>query len=202
MTMRSLLLAASLGLTVATAGRLTAQVTDAQTPPEQKPRWEFLVSSGTVVPTGVQREAVRRGKLTAAQLSYVVRPSLGITATFGWARSRDIATVGDPRLDVFTYDIGAELRAPRWGAGKAITFLPFAGAGAGGRSYNYRSLHVDATHNVAAYGSAGGELGVRRVRLRLEARRNVTGFKPLDGEGRSRTANDVTLMAGLRFVTR
>jgi hypothetical protein len=133
---------------------------------------------------------------------YVARPALAITSTVGWARSRDIATAGDPKLDVFTYDVGAEVRAPRWITGKTLTFSPFAGAGAGGRSYNYRKLDVDATHNLSAYGSAGGELGIRRVRVRLEARDYVSGFKPLAGAGAARTGNDVVVMVGLRFVSR
>jgi hypothetical protein len=185
-------------------GILTAtnRAAEAQAAPEQKPGWEFLVSSGTVVPTGAQRDAIKRGNLTAAQLSYAVRPALALTATLGWARSRDIASADDPKLDVFTYDLGAEIRAPRRTGGRAITFSPFAGAGAGGRSYNYRSLRVDATHNVAAYGSAGGEIGYGRVGLRLEARDYVTGFKPLRGEGAAETRNDVALIAGLRITRR
>ena len=202
MTMRSLTIAAALGSTLVTATSLSAQATDAQTAPEQKRGWEFLVSSGTIAPTGVQREAIKRGKVTTAQLSYAVRPALALTATLGWARSRDVATIGDPKLDVFTYDVGAEVRAPRWTAGNAITFSPFAGVGAGGRSYDYRSLDVDATHNAAAYGSVGGELGYRRIRLRVDARDYVTGFKPLNGQGAARTGNDVVVMAGLRFVVR
>ena len=102
----------------------------------------------------------------------------------------------------FTYDIGAELRAPRWLSGKRVTFSPFAGQGVGGRSYNYRKLEVDATHNAAGYGNAGGEAGMGRVRVRVEVRDYVTGFKPLVGEGRAATRNDVALTAGLRFVTR
>ena len=96
----------------------------------------------------------------------------------------------------------AEARAPRWISGNGVAFTPFAGAGAGGRSYNYRNLDVDATHNLAAYGSVGGELGVGRVHVRLEARDYVAGFKPLSGGGASRTGNDVVVMAGLRFVAR
>ena len=179
---------------------VASRAAEAQTTPEQKPGWELLLTSGTVVPTGAQREAIKRGNLSAAQLSYVVRPALAVTATLGWARSRDIASAGNPKLDVFTYDLGGEVRAPRRNVGKAITFSPFAGVGAGVRSYNYRSLHVDATHNMAAYGAAGGELGLGRVRLRLEARDYVTGFKPLDGGGTADTRNDVVLMAGLRFT--
>jgi hypothetical protein len=200
--MRSLLIATALGSTLAATGNLSAQTTAAQREPAQKPAWELLVSSGAIVPTGAQRDAIKRGNLTAAQLSYVVRPALAVSATLGWARSRDIAAIDDPKLDVFTYDLGAEVRGPRWAAGKAVSFRPFAGAGAGGRSYDYRSLHADATHNAAAYGSVGGELGVRRVRLRLEARDYMTGFKPLNGEGSARTGNDVVVMAGLRFVRR
>ena len=197
MSIRSLLVATTVGTTLVATSALSAQTTS-----EQKPGWEFLVTSGAVVPTGAQRDAIKRGNLSAAQLSWVVRPALAMTATVGWARSRDVATVGNPKLDAFTYDVGAELRAPRWIAGDRITFSPFAGVGAGGRSYNYRSLDVDATHNLAAYGSAGGELGMRRVRLRVEARDYVSGFKSLDGQRAGRTGNDVVVMAGLRFVTR
>jgi hypothetical protein len=160
------------------------------------------VPTGTVVPTGAQRAAIKRGNLTAVQLSYVARPALAVTATVGWARSRDLATANDPKLDVFTYDVGAELRAPRWIDRKAVTFMPFAGIGAGARSYDYRRLDVDATHNLAGYGAVGGELGVRRLRLRLEARDYVTGFQPLTGAGATATRNDVVVMAGLRIVRR
>ena len=202
MKTNSALIAAAMSCTILTASSLSAQATDAPTAPSLKSRWEFLVNSGTLVPTGAEHNAIKRADLSAAQLTYVVRPSLAITSTVGWARSRDIAIGGDPKLDVFTYDVGAELRAPSWNTGNAMTFTPFAGAGAGGRSYNYRKLDVDATHNLAAYGSVGGELGVRRVRVRLEARDYVTGFKPLGGVGQSRTGNDVVVMAGLRLVAR
>jgi hypothetical protein len=179
---------------------LTAQTDSAAA--QKAPRWSFLIPSGKIVPTGEQRHVLQRGNVTAFQLAYVARPTFAITSMFGWARSRDVATAGDPKLDVFTYDVGAEVRAPQWLAGKGMTFSPFAGVGAGGRSYNYRKLELDATHNAAAYASVGGEIGVSRVRIRLEARDYVTGFKPLDGAGESRTGNDVVVMAGLRLVLR
>ncbi|MGZ8493415.1 MAG: hypothetical protein ACXWZS_14550, partial [Gemmatirosa sp.] len=136
------------------------------------------------------------------QLARVVRPALAVTATVGWARSRDVAAAGSPKVDVFTYDLGAEARAPRLIVGRGVTLAPFAGVGAGARSYNYRSLDVDATHNVAAYGAIGGELGVRRIRLRVEARDYVTGFTPLRGGGATAARNDVVVMAGLRYTRR
>ena len=169
---------------------------------EAQSSWEFVVNSGTVVPTGVQRDAIKRGGLTAAQLSYVMDATYAVTGTFGWARSRDVATDGEPRLDVFTYDVGGEVRPLSIAVSKTATFRPFAGLGAGGRAYNYRHRDVDATHNLAAYGSLGGELGVGRVRVRVEARDYVSRFKPLNGTGASDTRNDVALMAGLRITSR
>ena len=169
-----------------------------QIPSEQKPKWEFLVASGTLVPTGAQRGVFKRANLTATQLSYVVRPHLAITATLGWARSRDIAAVGTPKLDIFSYDLGGEVRPAQWIASHAITFSPFAGVGAGARSYIYRNNDVDARHHFAPYVSAGGEVSFRRsVHVRLEMRDYVSG---LIGQDTGGTRNDVVALIGLRFT--
>jgi hypothetical protein len=84
-----------------------------------------------------------------------------------------------PKVDVSTYDLGAEARAPQWFAGRALTFNAFAGAGAGGRGYNYRDQDVDATRHISAYVAAGGEVGIRRMHVRVEFRDYVGGFTPL-----------------------
>ena len=202
MNIQSVVIAVAVSCTLITTSKLGAQETKAEASTEETAHWELLVPSGAMLPTGAQRGAIKRGNLTAVQLSYVVHTNFAVTSTFGWARSRDIASDGDPKLDVFTYDVGAEARAPRLTAGKTMTFSSFAGAGVGGRSYNYRKLDVDATHNLSAYASAGAEFGIRRLRMRLEARDYVSGFKPLAGEGAARTGNDIVLMAGLRIVAR
>ncbi len=160
----------------------------------QQSAWEFRVSSGALVPTGTQRNSLKDAEVTAAQLSWLVRPSLAITGTLGWARSKDLTVSDTPKLDVFNSDLGIELRADR-----SMLFSPFVGIGAGMRSYNYRSLNVDASNNVAGYVAAGGETGVGRVGLRLEARDYATGFKPLIGSGASNVRNDVVIMAAVRF---
>jgi hypothetical protein len=170
--------------------------------PAPRNSWELLFSSGALVPTGTQRNIVKDAALSTAQLSYVIRSRFAITTSLGWARSRDLGSVGDPRLDVFTYDVGVEARAPRSIAGDAMTFTPFAGVGAGSRSYNYRSLDVDATHNLAGYGAVGGELGRGRLHLRLEVRDYLAGFKPLAGAGPAGTRNDVVALVGLRLTRR
>jgi hypothetical protein len=81
-----------------------------------------------------------------------------------------------------------------------LTLTPFACAGAGGRSYDLRGRDADARHNLAGFASLGGELGAGRVRLRLEARDYVSGFKALAGNGRSATRLDVAWFAGLRLT--
>jgi hypothetical protein len=171
----------------------------AQTPAPPATGWEFRVTSGALVPTGSQRNFLKDAPVSTAQLSWVVRPSLAVTGTFGWARSRDLASPDNPKLDVFTSDLGVEARSAQWFADRSVTFSPFVGVGAGARSYNYRSLNVDATHNLAGYGTVGGELGMGRVGLRLEVRDYASGFRPLAGGGKSDTRNDVVIMAGLRF---
>jgi hypothetical protein len=191
-------------LVVATGAALLAatHTAGAQEPVPARNGWEVLFSTGALVPTGSQRNVLEDAALSAAQVSYVVRSRYAITTMAGWARSRDIASVGDPKLDVFTFDVGAEARAPRTLADSVMTLTPFAGVGVGSRSYNYRSLDVGATHNVAAYAAVGGELGRGRLRLRLELRDYVGGFKPLGGSGTSATRNDVVALVGLRFTRR
>lgn len=163
---------------------------------------EFLISSGRLVPTGNRNNVIQAAGMTTAQLSYMVRPTLGLTGTFAWARSRDLGSLELQRLDIFGYDLGAEFRTARPFGNGALTFRPFAGAGAGGRSYDYRHLDVDASHHLAAYASAGGDLGVRRVHLRVEVRNYISGFTPLQGGGSTSTRNDVVVMFGLRLAKR
>ena len=165
-------------------------------------RWDLRFTSGALVPTGNQRNALKDAQASAVQFSWLVLPSLAVTGTFGWARSRDLASVATPKLDVFTSDLGVEARSAKWFAGRAVTLIPFAGVGAGARSYNYRKLDVDATNNLAGYVAVGGEVAVGRVGLRLEARDYATGFKPLVGAGTSATRNDIVIMAGLSFNRR
>jgi hypothetical protein len=176
---------------------------DAQgTRPAPRNGFEILASSGALVPVGAQRAALKDAPLSTAQLSYVVRSRLAVTTAVGWARSRDLVSDGDPKLSVFTYDVGIEARAPRWLQSGETSLTPIAGVGAGGRSYNHRGRDVDATHNLAGYIAAGAELGVGRVRLRLEARDYVSAFRPLVGGGEAVARNDVVIIAGLRFARR
>jgi hypothetical protein len=49
----------------------------------QPAKWEFRIPVGGLVPTGGQRASLKDAHLTAAQLSYVIRPPFALTATVG-----------------------------------------------------------------------------------------------------------------------
>lgn len=172
----------------------------AQDAPSRSGGLEFRVATGGLIATGALRNHLKDAPVTAVQLSWVAAPRLAITGTFGWARSRDLAITGTPRLDVFTSDLGAEVRSGAPVRLGRLALSGFVGAGAGARSYNHRKLERDATHHVAAYASVGGEIGLGRVALRLEARDYLTGFGASAAAGASPVRNDVVVMAALRFV--
>ncbi|HEX6052644.1 MAG TPA: hypothetical protein VFZ21_25440 [Gemmatimonadaceae bacterium] len=158
--------------------------------------FEFRPYAGAYIPTGDQRDLLEDAVLVGAQASYRILPQFAITGTFGWSPSKDRIAVGDQKIDLYQYDVGAELRAPSWFTSGALDFTPFAGLGVGGRTYDYRDLDVDAKSNIAGFGVLGGELGFGRAGFRVEARDYVSRFKPFDG-GDSKTRNDVTVAAGL-----
>ena len=160
--------------------------------------FELRPYTGAYLPTGDQRDVLKDAVLVGAQASYRLAPFLALTSSFGWSPSEDRIIPGDETLDIFQYDLGAEARATSWRRFGAMDFTPFMGLGLGGRTYNYRDLDdVDSKTNFLGYGALGGELGIGRVGLRLEARDNVSAFKPLIGGGDTKTRNDVTVAAGL-----
>ena len=151
---------------------------------------------GAYIPTGDQRDFLQDAVLVGGQASYRLNPNFALTGTLGWSPSKDQVTPGDQNLDLWQYDLGAELRAPSWFQSGALDFTPYFGLGAGARTYNYRDLDVDSKTNFAGYGALGGELGFGKFGFRLEARDYVSQFKPFDGSD-SKTRNDVTIATGL-----
>lgn len=169
----------------------------AQSSPATGSAFEVRVPSGHFIGTGDQRGQLKNANATAVQLSWLVRPQLAVTGTFSWARSRDLAAGNAPKLDVFTSDLGLEVRTATHQGPARLDFSGFAGLGAGARSYNHRSLDVAATHNIAGYAAVGGAARLGRVGVRLEARDYATGFRPLVGRGTSTLRNDVVVMVAI-----
>src|SRR5690349_4732837 len=110
--------------------------------------FEVRPYAGAYIPTGDQRDLLKDAVIVGGQASYRILPQLAVTGTLGWSPSKDRITPGDQKLDIWQYDIGAELRAPSWFTSGPMDFTPFVGLGAGGRTYNYRDLDVDSKTNV------------------------------------------------------
>jgi len=179
----------------------TAGLAHAQSSIATKPGFELLVPSGTVVPTGAQGDDLKRANVTALQISYGLRPDLVLTSTVGWARTTPLGLGPEAKLDLLTYDAGVEYRMPRRRADRRINFKPFTGGGIGARTHSYRHVDVATTHNLATYASVGGELGLSRVRIRLEVRDYLTWVTRFGTSGSTRR-NDVAVLAGLRIALR
>ena len=169
---------------------------------EAAPRWQFRVAGGSLVPTGAQRDALKRAPVLAAQLSRTLAPTLAVVGTFGWARSRDLATLDATKLDIFSADLGLEATASTRQLSKTFSFTPLVGLGSGVRYYNHRHLAVDETTTLGGYVAAGGELDIGRVGVRLEVRDYLTNFTPLIAGGRSSVRNEVMLLGALRIKRR
>lgn len=189
--MRIAIVAAIIGGTISSA--------QADIPERYKPSWEFSVNSGRLFSAGTQPGVVKGAEFSAAQLFYLPSPDFAVTSAVGWGRSRDLSMTGSPKLDIFTYDIGAEARADRQNLSRSITFSPFLGAGVGARSYSYRDLPISTASQPAGYVSAGGEFGHNRVRLRVELRDYLSSFRPRNS-GAAELRNDMTLIIGLRLI--
>jgi hypothetical protein len=179
----------------------TSGLAHAQSTASTKPGFELLVPSGTIVPTGAQEEDVKRANVTAVQISYGLRPDFVLTSTVGWARAKPLGLGPEAKLDLFTYDGGVEYRLPRRSADRRVGFKPFTGVGVGARTHSYRHVDVATRHSLATYVSTGGELGLSRVRVRLEVRDYLT-WVTLSGTSNTTRRNDVALLAGLRLGLR
>ena len=167
----------------------------------QMPTIKFEVRPfvGAYVPTGNQRDILKDAVLTGAQASWHVIPALSFTGALAWSPSKDRITAGDQTLDIYQYDVGAELRGSSWYQRPTWDFTPFAGLGIGGRTYSYRDLNVGSTTDFDGYGALGGDFGIGVVGVRVEARDYVSQFKPLTGSGDSKTRNDIGLLVGLSY---
>ena len=187
----------SVALVVLTSLAAFAVRASAQAPAISSGAFELRPYVGAFIPTGDQRDLLKDAVLVGGQASWRLAPALALTGTVGWTPSKDKISAGNQTLDIVQYDLGVEARAAGLTGGESWNFTPFAGVGLGGRTYSYRDLNVDSKTDFDGYGAVGGEFGLGRVGLRIEARDYVSRFKPLTGSGENTTRNDIALAAGL-----
>ncbi|HJU68282.1 MAG TPA: outer membrane beta-barrel protein [Gemmatimonadaceae bacterium] len=183
------LLSATL-LGVATSGLAEAQVSERQ--------FEVRPFLGAYLPTGDHRDLLGDAITAGMQAGYTITEHLSLVATLGVTPSSDKRIPRYSDIDLFTYDIGAEL-TKSFDVGQAgMTLSPFLGVGAGGRTYDYRDWNSKSETNFAGYGAIGGQLRMASLGVRVEARDYLSSFKGLIGEMPEReTRNDLTIVTAL-----
>jgi hypothetical protein len=163
--------------------------------------WEIRPIAGVAVPTGAQRSVIGDAAFIGASTSLRVTSLFDLVGTFAFQSSNAKYRVADSHGHVLVYNVGLEklyrsaVTNPRGG------WVPFVGAGVGGRAYDFRSSALSSTACFSAYGSGGIQYERSRTALRLELRDNLFCYKqpvaPFDRLARNEVA--IGLGAGVRF---
>jgi hypothetical protein len=183
---------ATVGL-LACASALGAQTSQRRFTPEVRP----LI--GVFVPTGSMRDDFKTATLLGAQVALELSSNWHVLSNVSFTHGHNRLYATSDRTNIWQYDAGVEgnLVVPM---GERWLFRPFAGLGAGGRTYDYRG-EVDTRSCTAGYGALGSEFQTGPVALRLEARDYLSCFEsPISGY--KKTRNDLGFAFGLAYHIR
>ncbi len=159
---------------------------------------EIRPFGGIYVPTGSQADVVKRAVVAGGQIGVELVNNLHLLGTVAWTPTRDKLRTNNNRLDLYQYDVGAELfRSTELNSD--WLFRPFIGAGVGARTYHLRDVDVNAHTYVTGYGALGAEFQMAQVALRLEGRDYISRFKGVAGNQKASTRNDIGVVAGLSY---
>ena len=165
----------------------------------RQPSVEIRPFAGAFLPVGAFDADFKSATMVGLQGAIEMNRHIHGIATVGWTHGHNRLFTSDV-THIWQYDVGAELNAVKemgWG----WYFRPFLGAGAGGRTYDYRDVDVKTTSCTAGYGSLGAEVQRNIVALRVEARDYLSCFEsPLTAK--KNTRNDIALTFGLAYHLR
>jgi hypothetical protein len=160
------------------------------------PSSEIRPFAGVFLPVGALDADFKAATMVGVQGAIEVNRHIHGVASVGWTHGHNRLFTQDVTY-IWQYDVGAELNAVSemgWG----WFFRPFIGAGAGGRTYDYRHVDVKTTSCTAGYAALGAEIQRNLVAFRTEARDYLSCFEsPLSGA--KRTRNDIGLTFGLAY---
>ena len=162
-------------------------------------RFEIHSIGGFFIPTGDQRDELKDGMMLGLGAGYQILPNLTVVGSFAWTGSQAKELTGEPDVNIYHYDIGAQYRVADFELGTSWRLRSFLGAGLGGRTYDTKGSDTDAQTNFTGYGSLGMEALHGRMGFRLEARDYVSGYSGLTGTRESTTRNDVGIFSGMTF---
>lgn len=162
---------------------------------------EIRPFAGALIPVGDQRDLFLDAPMAGVSAAVEVKPSFHVLATFGWVAAQNKYPVAQDNVNIFQYNVGAELGfvtplGGRW------ELRPFAGLGVGGRTYAFQGISLEDKTSFAGYGALGTEFQIARTALRLEARHNVFRYRsPVPGVP-ARTRSDIGLSLGIAYHLR
>lgn len=153
---------------------------------------------GAYMPTGAMSNVMKSSALFGMQGALEVNPNLHVIGTLGWAPAHNKFTGYDENVNIFSYDIGAELGLVR-PMGSGWEFKPFFGLGGGARTYDYKATGFPTHTSALGYLSAGSEFQLNPVALRVEARANAYDYKSPVTNVSANTRNDIALLFGFAY---
>jgi hypothetical protein len=163
--------------------------------------WEIRPIAGIAVPTGAQRSVIGDAAFVGAATSLRLNASFDLVASFAFQSSSAKYRVADNHAHVLVYNAGIERLYRPSTVGLSGSWVPFVGAGVGGRAYDFRSSALSSTACFSGYGNAGMEYERPRTTMRLEVRDNLYCYKQPIAPFARVTRNEVSvgLGAGVRF---
>ena len=161
-------------------------------------RVEIRPYVGAYVPAGKLADDFKTATTLGAQGALEIAPFMHIVTTVGWTHGHNkYAAFSDDLTHIWHYDIGAEFNLTR-SVGPSWLLKPFAGIGAGGRTYDYQAANVGTYTCTAGYGAVGTEFQKNVVALRLEARSYLACFEsPVTGK--KKTLSDFGIAFGVAY---
>lgn len=163
------------------------------------PTLEVRPFAGVYLPLGAQRSDFKSATMVGGQAAVELNRHVHALATVGWTHGHNKFFTEDV-THIWQYDLGTEFNLVRE-IGAGWYFRPFLGAGAGGRTYDFRGPSGGTKTCTAGYGTAGAEMQSGLVAFRVEARDYLSCFEsPVNGT--KRTRNDLGLSVGLAYHLR
>jgi hypothetical protein len=155
---------------------------------------------GVYVPTGPMQDQFKSASMAGIQMAVEMSRNFHVLGSVGWTHGHSKLPIARDRTDIWQYDVGVEANLVR-PLDDVWLLRPFAGIGAGGRTYDYRAPGIGSQRCTAGYGSLGTEVQRGDVAFRLEGRDYLSCFEsPVTG--RKSTLNDVGISFGLAYHIR
>jgi hypothetical protein len=155
-----------------------AQTAEAQLPQGHHARFEVRPFAGRYIPTGRMSDDFESANTFGVQTAFELSNYVHVLASAGWTDG--LSTIGaltTGKTAVWQYDGGVEVNGLKE-LGKGWLFRPFAGAGAGARSYQFDDASIAGSKTcMNGYAAFGSELQKSVIGFRLESRGYVGCFK-------------------------